>query len=244
MNNNNLLHPNQHGFRENHSCQTALTSLVDTWLNNIEANKYSGAVFVDFMKAFDTISHELLLRKLKLYGLSANTIELLSSYLSHREQITVANNKASSTQTITHGVPQGSVLGPLLFSIYINDLPLAITGACEMFADDTTIHSSDADLHKLTASLQESLNCLQKWSELNHMAIHPTKSKAMLITTRQKRQNLKSTPFTLYFGNQPIQEEENHTVLGVTIDNNLTWSKHISAISKTISKKDFFSWHR
>jgi len=236
---NNLLHESQHGFRTFHSCQTALTSLVDTWLTNIDTNNISGAVFVDFMKAFDTINHNLLFRKLKLYRFSEDTLQFLKSYLSDRKQSTVANNKASSFRMITHGVPQGSVIGPLLFLIYINDLPMSIEVDCELFADDTTLYAKNQDLTKLNKSLQKGLNSLKQWADLNHMVVHPSKSKAMLITTRQKRQLIKSCPLKLTYDNQTIQEEVNHKVLGVVIDHNLTWTDHLSSISKSMSTKIF-----
>ena len=117
LNDNKLLHPNQSGFRENHSCQTALTHLVDQWLHNINSNKFNGVLFVDFRKAFDVISHDLLLRKLSFYGVSSSMLEFLSSYLADRHQCVYAHNRRSTLLRLKHGVPQGSVLGPLLFSM-------------------------------------------------------------------------------------------------------------------------------
>ena len=237
LNQNKLLHPNQSGFRENHSCHTALIKLADNWLHNINKNEYCGALFVDFKKAFDIIDHDLLLRKLELYGLSDNTVNLLKSYLTNRQQCVRVNSSISSLKTLTNGVPQGSVLGPLLFSIYINDLPLSIKNECELFADDTTIHSGSPDLGTLQASLQDSINDLANWSEMNHMVLHPQKTKYMLITTRQKRQNLETKLRPLTINNQIIDEVDNHKVLGVTIDNNLSWTNHLTSLCKRICVK-------
>jgi hypothetical protein len=189
------------------------------------------------MKAFDTVHHKLLLQKLKVYQLPEKVISLISSYLSDRKQLTIVNSKKSSILPITHGVPQGSILGPLLFLIYINDLPLAIRCESELFADDTTLHDSKENIILLRDSLQADINSLQKWCELNHMAIHPVKTKAMLITCWQKRQVIDVLPFSLSFNNQKISVESKHKLLGVIVDHNLLWSEHIRATGNIISKK-------
>lgn len=137
----NLFHPNQSGFRANHSCHTALTNLIDQWLININNDKITGAVFVDFAKAFDVINHSLLLKKFKIYGLSHDTLKFMSSFLSERKIVSDSGNE-SALLANNYGVPQGSVLGPILFSIYKNDLPLSVNTPCELFADDTTVHTS------------------------------------------------------------------------------------------------------
>ena len=115
----NLLHPNQPGFRKKHSCQTALTSLVEQWLTHID-NEFNGVIFVDFRKAFDVIDYDLLLRKLSLYGMSNNALELFQSCLTNRQQYVTVGTKTSSLSTLKLGVPQGFHLGPIL-PLYIND---------------------------------------------------------------------------------------------------------------------------
>ena len=142
------MHPNQFGFREHHSCSAAITALVDTVYQNININEFTDVLLVDFAKAFDVIDHDLLSRKLALYGLSKNTLNLFYLFflyfflLSNREQIVCLNTIKSDFLPVKYGVPQGSVLGPPLFSLYINDSPLFITALCELFADDTIIPSS------------------------------------------------------------------------------------------------------
>ena len=214
---------------------TALTTLVDTFYKNINNNE-----FVDFAKAFDVIDHDLLLRKLTLYGLSNNTLHLISSFLSNREQLVCINTIKSDFLPVKYDIPQGSVLGPLLFSLYINDLPLFIKALCELFADDTTIHSSHSNLNNLLLSLQESINNLLQWTELNHMSLNSYKTKYMTITTRQKHQNIKlSCRMPLYIGNEKIVEVATHKVLGVTIDNNLSWTNHVNELTKRVSQKQY-----
>ena len=178
------------------------------------------------------IDHNLLLRKLALYVMSDCVMDLLSSYLSNRQQCVSVDAHTSSLSTMKHGIPQGSVLGPILFSLYINDLPLCIKALCELFADDTPLHDHHTDLNTLHASLQNSLDNLIDWTEMNHMALHPDKTKFMLITTRQKRQNMVSHFHPLTVQGITIEEVQKHRVLGVIIDNNLSWTPHVKSLCK------------
>ena len=188
LNNNSFIHENRSGFRQNHSCHTALIQLVDNLLTNINLNEFTGILFVDFAKAFDVIDHTLLLRKLELYRLPPMFLRLMSSFLSNRKQLVSINNSSSTFQPIKYGVPQGSVLGPLLFfTIYINDLPCFVQCLCEMFADDTSLQSHDSDTSKLTIKLQRGIDRLVTWSELNHMALNAQKTKCMYVSARQKK---------------------------------------------------------
>ena len=232
-----LLHINQSGFRQNHSCQTALINLVDQWLHNINEDKFSGALFVDFAKAFDVIDHDLLYRKLLLYGVSDQCHQLITSFLTNRNQVVCIDRSKSIMQEIKYGVPQGSVLGPILFSIYVNDLPLHIPDLCELFCDDTTIHTSHHDLPSVFKSLQNCIDKLTKWSHFNHMSLNPHKTKLMVITTRQKRQNITTELPTLCIAEEPVEIVDSHRVLGVMIDNNLSWHSHVNYMCKTLSKK-------
>ena len=198
-------------------------------------------MFIDFAKTFDVINHDLLLRKLTFYSLSANTLSLICSFLSSRLQkvslkVNLSDFKTVLFGVVLFGVPQGSVLGPLLFSIYINDLPLHIPSAqCDMLADDTTIHTSGQDVPAITSVLQSCLSDVVEWTHLNHMSLNPSKTKYKILTTRQKRQLLHSLSAHLSVGNQQITEVSDHKVLGVTI-NNLTWGPHIRDLCKTTAK--------
>ena len=231
------MHPAQSGFRKHHSCQTTLTNLTDKWLNNINNNQFTGVIFADFAKAFDLIDHELLLRKLALYNLSENSLALIRSFLSNRQQKVVIQNQCSLSKEVKLGVPQGSILGPLLFCLYVNDLPLHVSTPCELFADDTTSHVSNSCHVNLARSSQNAVDELLGWGELNHMALSSLKTKQMIVTTRQKRQNIESTMPKIYIKTEEIEEVNSHKVLGVIIDNNLSWSNQLNDIAKLISKK-------
>ena len=201
---NDSFYQKQSGFRPNHSCHTALTELIDTWLSEISINKLCGASFIHFAKAFDVINHDLLLRKL-------TALSLICSFLNSRLQKVSLKDNQSDFKTVLFGVPQGSVLGPLLFSIYINDLPLHIPSAqCDMLAGDTTIHTSGQDVPAITSVLQSCLSDVVEWTHLNRMSLNPSKTKYMILTTRQKRLLFHLPSARLSVDNQQITEVSDH----------------------------------
>ena len=151
----NLFHTNQSGFRSKHSCQTALIKANEYWLNPINSKKINDSLFIDFKQVFDTINHTILAKKLSYYGFSDSCVQFLSSFLTATGQCVSFIKSISPLTNIKRGVPQGSVLEPLLFSNYINDLPLsALRGTCDMFPDETSIHLSDACYGNVLSTLQ------------------------------------------------------------------------------------------
>ena len=165
---NALLHRFQSGFRKFHSTETALIRLVDQLLFDLDKNRASGLVFIDYKKAFDLIDHGLLLEKLKAYGVRDYEMELLRSYLSGRTQYVHINGCHSSPRTVSAGVPQGSILGPILFLLFINDLPSAAQhSTVDIYADDTTLSLSSDVTNGLTAmssALQQDQDDVSQWS--------------------------------------------------------------------------------
>ena len=204
---------------------------------NINNNEFNGIIFADFAKAFDIISHPLLIKKLKYYGISPHALDFLSSFLQDRKQLVQIGPKKSDFLPITNGVPQGSVLGPLLFCIYINDLPLYVNDSCEMFADDTSLHASDTNPTDLGFKLQNNIDNLINWTELNHMALNAKKTKCMFLTTRQKRIKMTCLFPSLFIKSKQIEEVNSHKILGIVLDKDLTWSEHIAALAKKLSQK-------
>ena len=239
---NNLLTENQSGFRKHHSCCTALIKLCDSWLQAINEKKMVGAVFLDLRKAFDLVDHDILINKLEIYINNNLCTKLLSSYLSNRLQTVYMNSIFSSFGNVKSGVPQGSILGPILFSLFINDLPLSLSNSnaiIDLFADDSTLHTSDSELSKIDSTLQESIDEIQFWCQMNNMALHPQKTKSMLITSRQKRQYSQSHQplrLSLNINNNEIAQVHNYKLLGVILDDEFHWTKHIDHISKKISR--------
>ena len=160
--------------------------MVDRMLWNLDNNSVTGLIFADFNKAFDLVDHEIMIQKLQIYGLDENSLKLLKSYLSDRKQRTVIGNAYSSSQSLLHGVPQGSVLAPLLFPIYINDLAEVMPPATtvDIFADDTTLSASapSTDTSGLCAELCKSTGDLENWSNNNRFKLHTKKTKSMVVT--------------------------------------------------------------
>ena len=150
-----LLQKEQSGFREHHSCMTALTKMTETWLSEMDSGNLTGTVLLDFSKAFDLVNHSILLHKLKVYKFSEQTLTLLRSYLLGRTQEVHIGKFNSEKRNILAGVPQGSVQGPLLFILFINDLPLHIEHSnIDIFADDATLHNSSKYIRNINNDLQ------------------------------------------------------------------------------------------
>ena len=172
-----LIHESQSGFRPKHSCQTALIKLIDQWKECIDKGDIVGTLFIDFRKAFDVVDHNILLRKLQIYKFSPNAIRWFQSYLEYRQQALVTDNGLSEYAQVRSGVPQGSILGPTLFLLFINDLPLSLQYcSSDFYADDATFHTHDKDIHTIENRIQSDFNASKPWSTSNKMHIHYQKN--------------------------------------------------------------------
>jgi retron-type reverse transcriptase len=241
--NHDLFHPFQSGFRQHHSCHTALTRICDSWLSAINNTKpeITGSVFLDLKKAFDLVDHDILLMKLSMYFQNNDTIALLRSYLINRTQQVFLNGNFSNVCSVKCGVPQGSVLGPLLFGLFINDLPLHLTNPkviSDLFADDNSMHSSDSSIDIVESNLQQGLVEVSDWCKQNRMVLHPGKTKSMAIATRQKHQ-IQPLTLNLYSNSCMIEQVNEHKVLGITFDQTLSWKSHIDSLCKRLAQNLF-----
>ena len=225
------LSPQLCGYRTGFSTQHALLSLIENLKMSLDKHSFGGAVLMDLSKAFDTINHELLIAKLEAYDFNKNALKFIQSYLSNRWQHTKINNSFSSWTKLLEGVPQGSILGPLLFNIYINDLFFIIneTKICN-YADDTTLFDCDKNLNDLMINLEHDSAMAISWFKYNYMKLNEEKCHLLIFGHRYEHIWAK-------IGETRRWENNNVMLLGVKINNNLNFNKHISTVcSKTASK--------
>ena len=170
------------GYRKGYCAQYAIMTLLEKWRISLDKKGYGGAILMDLSKAFDSLNHELLIAKLSAYGFSKNALNLIYSYLKDRWQRTKINNSFSSWVEILLGVPQGSILGPLLFNIYLNDLFfLDLESDLCNFADDNTLHTCDVNLNTLVQRLESSATKVIEWFHANCMKLNASKCKLLII---------------------------------------------------------------
>ena len=231
-----LITDNQWAYRKGRSTELLLIYLTETWRRAIDNKLVVGALFIDFQKAFDCVSHPILLHKLQHnFGITGNLLAWLRDYLSDREQYTVINGIPSeNTKAVAHGIPQGSVLGPILFALYISDLPNAVKDATTfLYADDTTMCCVGESIDQVITTLDKALELLAHWCKQNSLVPHPKKCEGMIL----KRNHFIGPLGSLKINQHHIQWSPSSKLLGVTIDNKLTWSNHISELKRGFVNK-------
>ena len=246
MKENGLFSPDQSGFLRLHSTLTCLLKNTDDWYNGLDLGRLVGLVFIDLKKAFDTVDHDILCEKLQIYGVQQRELFWFRSYLSNRKQFCRVNGVALDIQDVEVGVPQGSCLGPLLFLIYINDLPLAVQGSTvSMYADDTSLCHQALNMTQLNGAINNDLKQLDAWLQGNKLSLNVTKTHSMLITTKQKRNILKSTDQNLELSirGKELDIVQKTKYLGVQIDCSLDWKEQIKAVSAKVSRAIGFLKH-
>lgn len=231
----NLFYNSQYGFRSNHSTEYALLELTDRIITEMDNNNIPINIFMDLSKAFDTLDHKILLHKLNYYGFHDKSYDLLKCYLSNRFQYVVFNNVQSDLIEIKCGVPQGSILGPLLFIIYLNDMPNVTEYFTPIiYADDTTLFTTlnYNNVNDTQHNINDELQLISDWLKLNKLSLNASKTKAMLFHSPQRQI---SNP-TIFIDDTEIDFVNEFNFLGIILDKNLKWRSHVTFISKKISK--------
>ena len=233
---NNILYRKQFGFQKSNSTVNAIIELADEISKSFDKNKFILGVFIDLSKAFDTVDHDILLKKLSIYGIKNNNLNWLKSYLQRKQYISFAENKTETLQ-IRCGVPQGSILGPLLFLLYVNDLSKASKMLNSiMFDDDTNLFYSHRNIITLFQIVNTELVYLNEWFRCNKLSLNTDKTKYTFFHKLSKTDHIPLILPKLKINNEYIERETSIKFLGVILDENLTWNKHIHVIENKISK--------
>jgi hypothetical protein len=232
--NQNLLFNSQYGFRKCHSTEFTVLELSDRIIKDMDKGELPINIYLDLSKAFDTLDHEVLIEKLKYYGIKSKSLDILKSYLSNRMQYVCYDNVKSDMLKITCGVPQGSILGPLLFIIYMNDIKCASNiFNFIMYADDTAVYTVlNTSEDRYEEQLNSELELISNWLKVNRLSLNVTKTKAMLFHSTQR---LVTYP-SLVIDNHLVEFVKEFNYLGIIIDENLKWKVHVELIAKKVSK--------
>ena len=223
---NNIIIDEQHGFRQRFSCETQLITTIHDWAKSINVCRQTDAILLDFSKAFDSVPHQRLLLKLDYYGISGNLLLWIKAFLSNRSQFVSINGTQSSPKPVLSGVPQGSILGPVLFLLYINDITNCINANLRLFADDCILYS-EIQSSQDCLSLQNDLDQLSSWSESWQLNFNVKKCYHLGITCKKF-----PTLFQYTLNGLHISKVNSTRYLGVTISSNLSWNTHVDNICK------------
>ena len=222
------------GFRKKYSTQHSLFNLLQNWQKYLDKSEIIGTILMDLSKAYDVLSHELLIAKLEAYGFSLNSLKLLYSYLSNRKQRVRIESIFSEWIGIVLGVPQGSILGPILFNIFINDMFFFLleTEVCN-FADDNTLYIGDSCLDKVVIKLENDISRVIKWFNFNSMVVNPAKFQLMFLGQERKPRS----KYCIDIDGNIIPEQNEIKLLGVTIDQKLNFDSHVKSFCKKANQK-------
>ena len=225
-----VLNDSQHGFRAKRSTETQLILTIHDIASSIQQNQSIHAIVLDFTKAFDKVPHQRLLKKMEYYGIRGPLLNWFTSFLFERQQTVICEGRSSMSATVSSGVPQGTVLAPLLFLLYINDLPDSINSTVRLFADDALLYgviSNDADGDQI----QNDLIRLEQWQTIWQMNFNPAKCKVICFSTKR------DPPKKVYkLCGVILEEVQSIPYLGLTLDKKLKWSNHIQNITTNANR--------
>ena len=249
MSANDLLHRSQHGFRRDHSTTTGLIEMYDKWVEAVDKGEYCGACFLDLSAAFDIVDHSLLVEKMKLYGFNENSLTWVTSYLTERSQRVYLDGFLSDRLQVPTGVPQGSILGPLFYIIYTNEIPEVIHSqrcgnTCQdcgnvcSYADDSTLTVSSVDCQRISSQLEENFVAVSEFMLSNKLKLNGDKTHLMMLATENAwRSKINDQSISLNTGQETIHCSKSEILLGGLISADLKWSEYILHSENSLVKK-------
>ena len=232
-----ILYPKQFGFQRGHSTEHAIAKLANQIYESFEKNQYTLGVFIDLSKPFDTVNHSVLIKKLQMYGIRGVNLAWYCSYLANRKQyISTGHDLKTGTQNILCGVPQGSILGPLLFLLYVNDLPNSSVLEPIMFAEDKNLFFEHTDLRILFSMVNDELKKIYEWFNANKLSLIADKTKYSLFHKPSKADDLPLLLPKVLMNDKEVERVGSIKFLGVLLDEHLSWKEHIKYTENKIAK--------
>ena len=223
----------QFGFKQDRPTQPAVTLLSENIRQNIDKGLCSGAVYIDLRKAFDTVSHATLLEKLQSYGINDVKLKWIADYLFNRKQEVIFDSTSSGEENVTCGVPQGSILGPLLFGLIINDIQIPLTAPnIILYADDTVLYCAGKSSNDIKHELNNELQKVADWLDQNNLFVNLKKGKTEFVLYGSYQKLSKQPSVEIKIHNQTIHETRSYKYLGIDLDNHLNLHRHFDNVYK------------